>query len=295
MTETTALVTRSNQSIQVQQAGNDETLVTFWLKSKASQKTRIEYERDIQRFLAFVSKPLGMVTLGDLQDYADSLAETFAVGSRQRMLASVKSLFTFAHKLGYLPFDPGKAIKLPAAKNTLAERILSEEEIFSIISNEPDARNKMLLRLLYVSGGRVSEVVSLKWKDLQARNDGGQVTLFGKGGKTRVVLIPAKTWKDLQGLKSDATANDPVFVSRKGGHLTAVQVWRIMVAAAQRAGIDGNVSPHWFRHSNATHSLERGASLPLVQQTLGHSNIATTGKYLHARPSDSSGLYLIIQ
>lgn len=294
MTEPTALVTR-NQSIQVQQAGNDETLVTLWLKSKASQKTRVEYERDIQRFLAFVSKPLAMVTLADLQGYAETLVVAFAVGSQQRMLASVKSLFTFAHKLGYLAFDPGKAIKLPAAKNTLAERILSEEEVFSIISNEPDTRNKMLLRLLYVSGGRVSEVVSLKWKDLQARNDGGQVTLFGKGGKTRVVLVPAKTWKDLQGMKGDAMANDPVFISRKGGHLTAVQVWRVVVAAAQRAGIDGNVSPHWFRHSNATHSLERGAPLPLVQQTLGHSNIATTGKYLHARPSDSSGLYLVIQ
>jgi integrase/recombinase XerD len=88
----------------------------------------------------------------------------------------------------------------------------------------------------------------------------------------------------------------PVFQSREGDdsgqHLDRTQVYRIVSAAAIRAGIQGKVSPHWLRHAHASHSLDRGAPIHLVQQTLGHASVATTSKYLHARPSDSSALYL---
>ena len=94
------------------------------------------------------------------------------------------------------------------------------------------------------------------------------------------------------GLRGDAGDNDPVFKSRKKGHLRAVQVWRIVGKAAVRAGITKAVSCHWLRHAHASHSLDRGAPISLVQATLGHSSVATTGKYLHARPSDSSSKYL---
>lgn len=77
-----------------------------------------------------------------------------------------------------------------------------------------------------------------------------------------------------------------------GGHLDRTQVYRIVKAAASRAGIEGNVSPHWLRHAHASHSLDRGAPLHLVQATLGHSSVATTERYLHARPNDSSAMYL---
>lgn len=97
-------------------------------------------------------------------------------------------------------------------------------------------------------------------------------------------------------LRGDAGTHDPVFQSREGDdqglHLDRTQVYRIVSAAAFRAGIEGKVSPHWLRHSHASHSLEHGAPLHLVQATLGHSSIATTSRYLHARPNDSSGLYL---
>ena len=94
---------------------------------------------------------------------------------------------------------------------------------------------------------------------------------------------------DLQG---EGKADTPVFVSQRGGAIDESQVFRIVRAAAKGAGIEANVSPHWLRHAHASHSMDRGAPLHLVQANLGHSNPATTGRYLHARPGDGSGRYL---
>jgi integrase/recombinase XerD len=111
------------------------------------------------------------------------------------------------------------------------------------------------------------------------------------------VLLGERVWEEIGQLRADDGKNAPVFRSRKRNqngsyHLTRKQVYRIVRQAANRAGIEGNVSPHWLRHSHASHSLDKGAPLHLVQQTLGHSTIAVTEKYLHAKPSDSSALYL---
>ena len=161
-----------------------------------------------------------------------------------------------------------------------------------MIALERNPRNAALLRLLYVCGLRVSEICSLKWSMLQPRTEGGQVTVMGKRGKTRVILIPPRTWSVLAALREGATDEQPLFRSRRRGHLHPSQVLRIVQAAAKRAGIAKAVSPHWFRHAHASHSLDRNAPISLVQATLGHSDISTTGKYLHARPSDSSSRYL---
>ena len=116
----------------------------------------------------------------------------------------------------------------------------------------------------------MSELCTLRWRDTRPRAEAGQVTLFGKGGKTRTVLLTAATWRELQAARGDAGPDDPVFVSQKGGPLSPVQVWRIVRAAARRAGIAGDVSPHWLRHAHASHALDRGAPVHLVQATLGH-------------------------
>jgi integrase/recombinase XerD len=108
-----------------------------------------------------------------------------------------------------------------------------------------------------------------------------------------VVLLSSDTWKELTALRGGAGPDSPVFTSRKGrGHLHPAQVHRIVQAAAKRAGVDGAVSPHWLRHAHASHALDRGAPIHLVQATLGHASVATTGRYLHARPEDSSARYL---
>ena len=104
--------------------------------------------------------------------------------------------------------------------------------------------------------------------------------------------MPSSVWEALQLLQQDAHPDAPVFRSRKRGHLDESQVWRIVTGAADRAGISKDVSCHCFRHAHASHALDRGCPIHLVQATLGHSSVATTGKYLHARPTDSSGNYL---
>src|SRR5207244_6851724 len=143
-------------------------------------------------------------------------------------------------------------------------------------------------------GVRWAELCSLKWADLKSRDTTGQITVFGKGGKTRTVLMPESVWTALMTLRKVAADGDPVFRSRKGGHLDESMVWRIVRKAAKRAGIPKDVSCHWLRHAHASHALDRGAPIHLVQATLGHSSVATTGRYLHARPTDSSSRYLAV-
>lgn len=271
----------------------DAQLVNLWLHGRGVN-TADAYRMELRRFLAFVDKPVRQVTLADVQGFADSLGR-LAPASRARALAAVKSLFTFGHKLGYLPFDVARPVRLPRLRNQLAERILSERDTQRMLALEPNERNRGLLRLLYAAGVRVSEACGLRWRDLQEREEGGQITVFGKGGKTRTILLPASLWDELTGLRQDASPDAPVFVSRKkSGHLDPSQVERIVTAAARRAGIEGNVSPHWLRHAHASHALDRGAPIHLVQATLGHSSVATTGLYLHARPAESSSRYLAV-
>ncbi|MBE9033303.1 tyrosine-type recombinase/integrase [filamentous cyanobacterium LEGE 11480] len=143
--------------------------------------------------------------------------------------------------------------------------------------------------------GRVSEICRLTWGDCYQNSDGtATITLFGKGAKTRHVAVSTETWAELSELRKEAQSDAPVFVSRKGkGHLNRSQVHRIIKAICKLAGIS-DVSAHWFRHSHATHAVDRGVALPLVQVTLGHAGIATTQRYLHANPKDSSGLHLSV-
>jgi integrase/recombinase XerD len=269
---------------------SDAQLVEVWLHGK-SPHTQRAYRADADRFLNFVARPLRMVTLVNLQAYADSLDG--APATRIRALAAVKSLLTFGQRTGFLVLNVGAALKLPPRKDTLAERILDEADVHTLLACEPGHRNRILLRLLYRAGLRVSEIAGLCWRDAHARDDGGQVTVFGKGGKTRTVLLPADVWRDLVSLRAAAGLEDPVFRSRNGHHLDPSAIFRIVRHAAERAELEAGskVSPHWLRHAHATHALERGAPIHLVQATLGHASVATTGRYLHARPTDSSARY----
>jgi site-specific recombinase XerD len=288
-------VSRSLEGIpDAPRAASDDQLLEIWLHGR-SVHTQRAYRADIERFRAGAGKPFRQITLADLQQFADSLGG-LAPTSRYRTLSAIKSLLAFGHRIGYLPFDVGRALRLPTVRNRLAERILPEADLHRILSLESNPRNRAILTLLYASGVRVSELCGLSWRDLQPNGDGGQVTVFGKGGVTRSVQIPASVWKLVTGLRtSKACTDDPVFQSRKGksgGRLRPVAVLRLVRKAADRAGIELAVSPHWFRHAHASHALDRGAPIHLVQATLGHTSITTTGRYLHARPKDSSSRFL---
>ena len=272
------------------QANSDAQAIGLWLHGR-SPHTQRAYRSDVGHFLVFVGKPLPQVTLGDVQAFADSLLG-LSPASRARTLSAVKSLLSFCHRLGYTPVDVGQAVRLPAIRGTLAARILSEGDVQRMLALEPAPRNRALLRLLYGAGLRVSELCALTWRDAQDRDGAGQITVMGKGGKTRAVLLSTDTWRELGTLRGADDA--PVFPSRNVGHLDPSQVRRIVKAAARRAGITAPVSPHWLRHAHASHALDRGCPIHLVQATLGHASVATTGRYLHARPTDSSSRYLAV-
>ena len=229
-----------------------------------------------------------------MQAFVDGMAN-LAPRSRNQALSAMKSLLTFGQRIGYLTFNVGAVVRLEKVGSDLAQRILPEDAVQRMLHADLSPRNRAVLRLFYGGGLRVSELVRLKWRDLQERDDGGQVTVLGKGRKTRHVLLSAGTWEELMSLRDGSSSDAPVFPSRKGGgHLSASAAWRIVRTAAAKAGIDGNVSPHWLRHAHASHALERGAPVALVRDTLGHSSVATTNGYLHARPNDSSARYLAV-
>jgi len=286
------IISYEQNAIMPAQADTDSQLIALWLHGRPSGTQR-QYKAAASSLVGFVAKPLQAVGLADLQSFVDSLVG-LGDNSRKRAIACVKSLFTFGQRLGYLQFNVAAAIKLPSVKNELAARILTEDEVLTMIHKTAKQRDNVLLRLLYASAGRISEVCGLTWKDVQPNGDTGQVTLFGKGGKTRAVKVSLGTWKALQGLRNGADNDSPVFISQKGGRLDETQVHRIVKAGAVRAGIVGNVSAHWLRHSHASHALDRGANIALVRDTLGHSSLAVTSRYVHAKPNESSAMHLAI-
>ncbi|HET7479256.1 MAG TPA: tyrosine-type recombinase/integrase [Rubrobacteraceae bacterium] len=294
-------------------AETDERLVELWLARKAPS-TRRKYAEDLAKFRDFTEgKPLSAVTLSDLHDFASFISVLMAPSSQGRVLATTKSLLSFANKVGYLPFNVGAAVELPKVKDTLSERILTEAEAHRIMNAPKSARDRALISLLYAGALRREEAVHLKWRDLKDRDDlgagVGQATIFGKGSRTGVTLLPASVYSQVLALRKvtertngarterHAGEDEPVFRSRKkknglGGHLEVSQVNRIVARAAEDAGIERAVSPHWLRHAHASHAHARKTDLALIRDTLRHSSIATTGRYLHARPNDSSALHL---
>lgn len=288
----TEIIRYEQNEVMPAQADTDHQLIDLWLHGRPAGTQR-QYGAAYTSLAAFVSKPLQTIGLKDLQGFMDSLS-ALGANSRRRIIASVKSLFTFGQKVGYLRFNVAAAIKLPKVKDELAARILTEDEVLRMIHKTDKPRDNLLLRLLYASAGRISEICSLTWADVQPSGDSGQVTLFGKGGKTRAVKLSKPTWAALQAYRQGASNADPIFRSQKGGRLDETQVHRIVKAAAVRAGIVGNVSAHWLRHSHASHALDRGANVALVRDTLGHSSLAVTSRYTHAKPNESSALHLAI-
>ena len=185
-------------------------------------------------------------------------------------------------------------VELPRSEPALSERIIPQEDVKRMIALEPEGRNKVLLAVLYAAGLRVSELCGLRWRNLQARGEAGQIIIHGKhgkGGRTRVVFLPAGVWSQLASLKGMAAPDAPVFASRSGKPLERSRVTRIVREASQRAGIAAEVSTHWLRHAHASHALDRGAPIHLVQATLRHRSVATTSRYLHARPGESSAAF----
>ena len=274
------------------QADNDAELMKLWLHGK-SKHTQRYYKKDVELFFQFTNKSLKQTILKDLQDFADHIDQKDLVdGSKRRILSSVKSFYAYASKLGYIHFNVGQVLILPTPKDTLAERILSYDEVRRIINAENHPRNELILKTLFITGIRVSELCSLTWKDLQERSDGGQMVVYGKGQKTRTLLIPEPLWSELMDFKGNTPDEFYIFRGRKRNtQMHPTTSLRIVKKAALKAGIKKSVSNHFFRHAHASISAEK-APLHVVQQSLGHVSIQTTSRYLHVKPNDCSSKYL---
>lgn len=268
-------------------AEDDRQLIGLWLATKRNHLTVDQYTRIIRGFLDFTGQPIQSTRLNDMVAYTESLTHLRPSTQAQR-IACVKSLFTFAHKVGYTRVNVAATIRAPRAKDTLNERILTEEQVLRVILAATHHRDMALVRMLYRSGGRISEIVTATWADLVVKEKWGQITLLGKGGKTRTVQLPLDLVELLNGIRGEAAPEDRIFpISRQ-------RAWAIVKRLAKKAGITDKLSPHWFRHAHATHALDHDAPLSLVSATLGHSGLEITGRYIHNRPDESSGDYLTV-
>lgn len=275
------------------QATTDDAMVELWLRQYRSPNTRRAYGMDIRSFRSFRQCPFREVTVRDCQDFAEWLETRLSEAAQARRLSAVKSLFALAHRLGYLPYDVAAVIMLPTVKDTLAERIMSEEDVQRMLWLTKKPTHAALIRLIYSAGLRISEVCSLRWRDVAKRQEGGQLTVYGKGGKTRTVLLTVPIWNRLAKLKGRSKPDDPIFRGKTGRRpITVAGVHSIVKQAARRARLSRAVSTHWLRHAHVSHALDHGAPIHVVRATVGHASLETTTRYSHVRPDDSSSKYI---
>ncbi|NEP00853.1 MAG: tyrosine-type recombinase/integrase [Symploca sp. SIO2E9] len=273
-----------------------DEFVEQWL-SLHHGKTRRSYENTIFQFRAAVNLPLNQVRSQHVRNWLDSLevAETTKV----KHLAILKAFFNFLLSLESSPLKCSpipRQFKISSPRDTLVERILTVEEVQEMMENELNQRNLLILKTLYQTGVRVSELCGLRWKDLTQRPEinTAMISVYGKRGKTRHISLKSSLAQELTEFRGNAGANTPIFASASGKPLAPPHIWRVVRRAALRAQLPlaDKVSPHWLRHAHATHALDNKAPLRLVQATLGHASLDTTSKYLHIRPNQSSGDYL---
>ena len=280
----------------------DPLLIAQWLQLRSSPHTREAYARDVAAFLEHAGQPrLREVTLQNLTDWEAVLLDRgLATSTVNRKLASVRSLLSHGQRTGYLHFNVGAALQPRPLPDRTAERILSEHDILNLLASpgphRQGERNRVLLAVLYYTGGRISEVLALRWRDLRLEPDPGGpaiATLHGKGGRTRHVALAFVCVEGLVEMRPKPHDPDEyVFLTRNGGPMSRHGAAQVVRAAARRAGLGAKVSPHWLRHAHATHALLRGAPAHVVQGTLGHASLATTTRYAHMTAGESSGLVL---
>jgi integrase/recombinase XerD len=203
-------------------ARTDTELVTSWVASLASAHTRRNFEKTARRFLEALPIGLRKATVEDVREALAQITEGLADATAQQYVLRVKSLLSYGHKLGYMPFNAGVTIKVKPdqSRAQLAKRIISEVEVGLLIREAASTRDGVMLKVLYAGGLRVSEIVGLAWADVIERETQLQLSVTGKGGRVRQVLLPEAVSTQLLALRSDAVANDPVFAARHGGPLS---------------------------------------------------------------------------
>ena len=276
----------------------DEETVRLWLLQKSKHTARA-YERvaiEALDFLNSLGRSFESAKAEDLINFCN-LKPGSAKATIIQRAAIVKSVFSFGVRSGRLKFNPSLILKFKRSGHKISDKILTVDEVLSMIESVKSPRDEAILRMLYSSAGRRSEIINLNWGHVFERGDGSaKISIFGKGDKRREIVISAKTYAAIKNLKSENTkSSDPVFTceyGKKVRRISETTIYLVVKRAALLAGIRKQVSPHFLRHSHATHALKGGASLKLLQDTLGHASIEMTGRYLHSDPEESSGKFL---
>ncbi|AGL19291.1 site-specific tyrosine recombinase XerD [Actinoplanes sp. N902-109] len=260
-----------------------------------SRNTLTSYRRDLDRYVDFLTAAgitdLAAVTAGEVTRHLVALRADLAAASAARAVSAVRGLHRFAAREGLAGQDVSREVKPPAPAKRLPKALDVDQVarlLATVTGDDPLAlRDRALLEFLYGTGARISEAVGLAVDDL----DQALVTLHGKGGRTRLVplgsyaraALDAYLVRGRPALSSKGKGSPAVFLNARGGVLSRQSAWTILHRCAQAAGlpVEGAhaVSPHTLRHSYATHLLDGGADVRVVQELLGHASVTTTQVY----------------
>ena len=256
-----------------------------------SQNTVASYCSDVEKFLAAFGGRPDEAGPSEIEEYLATRTQ-LSERSQARLVSSLRSFFDWMVKEGYITDNPCDKVDAPKLGVYLPS-VLSEEEVDRIIrcvdtSSWTGKRDRAILEVLYGCGLRVSEASGLKISSLFLEQ--GFLRIIGKGNKERLVPIGDMAIEALNAYMEDrpvpdAKADDLVFLNRFGKSISRVSLFKIVKKYTLAAGILKDISPHTFRHSFATHLIEHGADLRVVQEMLGHENIATTEIYTHVDSS----------
>lgn len=257
-----------------------------------SRNTVASYCSDVEKFMAYVDCGPELLTSEDIEAYLQSRS-LISKRSQARILSSIRSFFGWLVLEGVMTDNPCDLVDFPKLGRYLPD-VLSIEEVEAIIesvdtSSWQGMRNRAVLEILYGCGLRVSEAVSLKISCLYF--DEGFIRVIGKGDKERLVPVgemaadAVNVYLEHRPAPCDQTSDDLVFLNRFGSSLSRQSVFKMIKAQALAAGVRKEISPHTFRHSFATHLVENGADLRVVQEMLGHESITTTEIYTHIETS----------
>jgi integrase/recombinase XerD len=266
------------------------------LERGLSAATISAYERDTLQYAVFLNhngcSSFAEATLSNVRQYFETLTLAgLAPSSRARYLASIRHLHKFLVSIKRVDRDVTEAIELPRSARHLPDCLTAVEmDQFLRAFDDSSAgmmRNRALFETMYACGLRVSEVITLRQRDILA--DMEIIRVFGKGSKERLVPIGTSALEWIARYQNNARGSfirssetdDILFLNIRGKGLSRMSVWKFIQEGCQRAGINKHVHPHMFRHSFATHLLEGGADLRAVQEMLGHADIATTQIYTH--------------
>jgi integrase/recombinase XerD len=270
-------------------------LDALWMEKGLSKNTLVSYRRDLTQFSAWLSRTqsrrLFATSDSNLLAYLGwRLDRGLSARSTARFLSSIRGFFRYQLREGMLEVDPTLDIESPRLGRPLPKS-LSEEDVEALLA-APDpgvpleARDRTMLELLYACGLRVSELVGLQLSQVNLNQ--GVVRIIGKGGKERLVPMGEEALTALQeylgATRMVLLKNVPsqvVFPSRRGTQMTRQAFWYRIKIYARRAGLVSKLSPHTLRHAFATHLLNHGADLRVVQLLLGHSDLTTTQIYTH--------------